>query len=88
MSDQLVLERLERVEETLQRLVVQRTMKDWYTTDEVAQILDRAAYTVREWCRFGRIRAEKRRTGRGRSKEWIISKDELLRFQNEGLLEN
>jgi hypothetical protein len=81
-----VEERLERIEQLLATLVEQRTVKDWYTTAEVCRILGRTEYTVREWCRLGRVRAEKRPCGRGRSREWMLSHDELLRIQNEGLL--
>lgn len=82
----LLLERLERIEAALESLVRQRTVKDYYSVDEFAAIVGRAAFTAREWCRHGRINAEKRRTGRGRSFEWVISHAELLRFQREGLL--
>ncbi len=41
---------------------------------------------MREWFRLGRIRAEKRPCGRGRSQEWMINHDELTRIRNEGLL--
>jgi hypothetical protein len=51
-----------------------------------AQILGRAEFTVREWCRLGRVWASKRQCGRGNAKEWIISHEELTRIQNEGLL--
>jgi hypothetical protein len=37
-----VLERLERVEAMLADLLCRRAVKDWYSTDEVAQILGRA----------------------------------------------
>lgn len=60
--------------------------KDWYTVREVAEILERSEFTVREWCRLGRVFASKRACGRGNSKEWIISDEELRRIQNEGLL--
>jgi hypothetical protein len=81
-----VLERLDRIETLLEQLVSQRSVKDWYTTAEVAQILGRAEFTVREWCRLGRVYASKRDCGRGRAKEWIISHEELTRLRNEGLL--
>ena len=51
-------------------LVSQRTIKDWYSPDEVAKILGKQPYTVREWCRYMRINARKRPTGRGDAKEW------------------
>jgi transposase len=83
--DSDILQRLERIEAALQTLVAQRTVKEYYTTAEVASILGKAEFTVREWCRLGRVAAEKRRCGRGRTKEWIISHEELVRIQNEGL---
>jgi hypothetical protein len=83
---QMLFERLDRIETLLERLVQQRTVKDWYTIAEAAEILGKADFTVREWCRLGRIHAQKRPCGRGRSREWMISHAELLRIQNEGLL--
>lgn len=67
-------------------LVNQRQIRDYYTTEQAAEVLGRAHWTVREWCRMGRINAEKHRNGRGRSKDWVISHAELLRIQKEGLL--
>lgn len=81
-----LLSRLIRVEATIQSLAAQQPAKEWYSTDEVARILGRAPFTVREWCRNGRIRASKRDCGRGSGKEWIIDQQELRRIQNEGLL--
>jgi hypothetical protein len=60
--------------------------KDWYSVKEVSEILGKAEFTVREWCRLGRVNAAKRDCGRGNSQEWIVSLDELKRIQNEGLL--
>jgi hypothetical protein len=79
-------ERLDRIESLLSTLVGRQTVKDWYTTAEVGKIFDKSEYTVREWCREGRVRGEKRPVGRGRSKEWIISHAELTRLRNHGLL--
>jgi Helix-turn-helix domain len=81
-----VVERLDRIEATLTLLVQQRTVKDWYSTEEVAHLVGRAEFTVREWCRLGRIRAEKKSSGRGLHPAWAISNQELQRFQKEGLL--
>ena len=81
-----VLERLARIEAALEALVSQQTIKDWYSTAEVAKLLGRAEYTVREWCRQGRIRAKKKPCGRGKGGEWLVSHDEFTRLRNEGLL--
>jgi len=81
-----VEERLERIERMLATLVEREAFKDSYSTAEVAKILNRAEYTVREWCRQGRIRARKKPCGRGKGGEWLVSHEELTRLRNEGLL--
>jgi hypothetical protein len=81
-----VLARLAQIESSIGMFVHQQPAKKFYTTAEVATILDRAEWTVREWCRLGRVHAEKRPCGRGTSQEWIVSREELERIQNEGLL--
>jgi hypothetical protein len=86
MSEEEMASRLDRIETLLSNLVEQERVKEFYTTGEVAKILGRAEFTVREWCRLHRILAEKRECGRGRSKEWMISHEELTRVRNEGLL--
>src|SRR4051812_45647715 len=53
-----LLNRLGKVEALLGQLVQARTVKDWYTTVEVAEMLSKDSYTVREWARLGRIRAK------------------------------
>jgi predicted trehalose synthase len=63
-----------------------KTVKESYTTAEAAAILGKRPYTVREWCRLGRIHATKAMCGRGGEVEWRISHEELERFRNEGLL--
>jgi transposase len=79
-------ERLDKIEELLAALLQKESAKDWYSTAEVARILGRSEFTVREWARLGRVRAEKRFSGRGPHTAWVISHAELLRFQREGLL--
>jgi hypothetical protein len=79
-------ERLGRVEAVLDLLARQRTAKELYTTAEAARILGKAEFTVREWCRLGRVHARKRACGRGRTQEWVVSHGEVERVRNEGLL--
>ena len=66
-------------------VLVERQTKEWYSLDEFARIVQRAAFTCREWCRHGRIRAEKKNSGRGAYAAWAISHEELLRYQKDGL---
>ena len=83
-------ERLGRTESMVQEIhdIVkdQKPQKEWYTVAEMAVLLGKAEFTVREWCRLGRVHANKRECGRGNSQEWIVSQEELTRIQNEGLL--
>ena len=58
----------------------------WYSVEEVAGMLDRRPYTVREWCRNGQINAAKRAERRGCTALWSISAEEVERYKNEGLL--
>jgi hypothetical protein len=79
-------ERLERIESMLAVLVERQSAREWYSVEELARLLGKAEFTVREWCRHGRIHAEKRLSGRGAYPAWCISHQELLRYQREGLL--
>ncbi len=54
--------------------------KDYYAVNEVAELTNKAAWTIRNACREGRIKAEK-----GQSDEWRIPHDELRHIQNHGL---
>jgi hypothetical protein len=82
-----VLSRLDaRLAELRDLLLAQKAVKDWYTTAEVGELLGKAEFTVREWCRLGRINAAKRQSGRGKHPAWVVSHAELLRYQREGLL--
>jgi hypothetical protein len=86
MTDEELDGRLDRIERMLAVLVERQTVKDFYEIDEFAKLAGKAPFTVREWARLGRIRAEKRRSGRGASAAWVISHQEWLRYQREGLL--
>lgn len=79
-------ERLEKIESMLVMLVERQQVREWYSVEEFARIAGRAEFTCREWCRHGRIKAEKKESGRGAYASWAISHTELLRFQKEGLL--
>jgi hypothetical protein len=79
-------DRLDRIEQMLAVLVKRETIKDYYEIEEFARLVGKAAYTCREWARLGRIRAEKRQSGRGAHPAWLISHEELLRYRRDGLL--
>ena len=83
---QAIRSQLDRIEAELADLVRTRTVKDLYTVAEVARRLGKAEFTVRQWCRLGRVRAQKRACGRGPTQEWVIPHLELVRLENEGLL--
>ena len=79
-------ERLERMEAMLLVLVQRHQLRQWYSTGEFAKAAGKAEFTIREYCRLGRLRARKRQSGRGAHTSWSISHDELQRYQQEGLL--
>lgn len=82
-----VLGRLENIERMLARLLATRdVVQEYYSTSDVAQVLRKAEWTVREWCRLGRVNATKRVCGRGSAQEWMISHSELERIRSHGLL--
>jgi hypothetical protein len=57
--------------------------KEWYTTAEVADLLGKSDFTVREkWCNQGRIECEKHPD----SGKWRIPAHEMHRMQNGGAL--
>lgn len=81
-----VEDRLEKIEELLLVLVERQAVREWYTTHEFARTVGKAEFTIREYCRLGRLKAEKRISGRGAYPAWIVSHAELLRYQREGLV--
>jgi hypothetical protein len=86
LSTEDLVARLDRMESLLVILVERETAREWYSTEEFARIVGKAEFTCREWCRHGRIHAQKRASGRGPHPAWAISHAELLRYQREGLL--
>lgn len=79
-------DRLEKIEQLLTALVERETTREWYTTDQFAHLVGKAEFTVRTWCRTGRIKAKKQQSGRGAFAAWCVSHEELARYQREGLL--
>lgn len=78
-------ERLSRIEAMIV-VLVERERREWYSVEQFSRIVGRSDFTVREWCRLGRIQARKKVSGRGAHSSWAISHDELQRYQREGLL--
>ena len=70
----------------LGRLAEPKETREWYTVEEVAALLGKSPYCVREWCRLGRINATKRSERRGGAELWNISAAEVARWQDDGLL--
>jgi hypothetical protein len=81
-------ERLEKIESLLAVLVERQQVREWYTTLEFARMVGKAEFTIREYCRLGRLRAEKRQSGRGSYPQWVLSHTELERYRKHGLLSN
>ena len=87
MSDaQGIVQALHEMKEMLYVLIERQHVKEYYEVEEFARLTGRAPYTVREYCRNGRLRGEKKNSGRGKFLGWAISHAELVRFQREGLL--
>jgi hypothetical protein len=63
-----------------------KEVRECYTVEEVAALVSKTPYTVREWCRHGRINASKRSERRGGFELWSISAAEVARYKDEGLL--
>lgn len=79
-----ILLRLDQANARLERLERQQgqaVVREAYTVAQVAERLGLSAWTVRQACNTGRIRATKSRNGR----DWRIPHDELLRIEAEGV---
>jgi hypothetical protein len=79
-------EQLDKIEAMLATLVEREMVKDHYEIEEFARIVGRQPFTCREWARLGRINADKKNSGRGPHARWVVSHDEVLRYQRSGLL--
>lgn len=60
---------------------------DTLCVQHAAELLSRAPFTVRQWCRTGRIKAHRARSGRGPYAEWRIPMDSIRSYQKDGLLD-
>lgn len=83
---QQLVQQVAEMKASLALLLKQQTVREFYTVKQVAEMLGKKEYTVREWCRLGRLAAKKLPGGRGNEGEWRIPHEELERYQNEGLL--
>jgi len=82
--EERIEERLGKIENLLVSLIEREQVREWYSVEQFAQLVGRAEFTVREWCRHGRIKAQKKGSGRGAYPSWAISHAELQRFQRDG----
>ena len=80
VADRLV--GLERMTTEIRELLVgQRQEKEWYSTRELAEIMGKSDYTIREhWCNDGRIECEKDPT----TGKWRIPGHEVRRLTAGG----
>ena len=79
-------DRLDRIEILLQKFLDREMVKDFYPIDEFARLVGKAEFTCREWCRLGRIKAQKRQSGRGAHAAWVVPHAEIQRYRQHGLL--
>lgn len=86
MTAELLQRRLDRLTLLVESLARQQTIKPWYSVGEFAKLVHKSDYTVRQWCNLGRIHATKSQGRCGPEHEWVISHEELLRYQQHRLL--
>ncbi len=80
-------QQLEEIRSLLIALVERQQVKDFYEVEEFARLVGKAPFTVREWCRLGRLPGvRKKNSGRGAFPSWVIPHTTLLYYQREGLL--
>lgn len=77
MTNEEVIQRLQRIESMLESLQATRTEKEFYSTGEVTERLGLSKWYVRRMCATGKILAEKHlQNGR-----FYVSADELRRLE-------
>lgn len=75
--------RLAVMETKIDEIREQPGSKEWYTTSELAKLLNKSQFTVQErWCNEGRIECEKD----GENGKWRIPGDEVRRLLAGGSL--
>jgi exonuclease VII large subunit len=78
-----ILEEIRQIkEQNVEILRLMRGARDrrWHNLQDAGERLDRAAWTLRQLCSHGRIRANK-----GEDGQWRISADELARLEEDGV---
>jgi hypothetical protein len=76
-------QRLDKIEAILAQLVPGKHEKEWHTTSELAEALNKSLFTVTErYCNSGRIECEKD----PESDKWRIPAREFRRLVNGGVL--
>jgi hypothetical protein len=86
LVEQTIEERLANIESRLDQLLDGKQQRESYSVEQFAERVGLDPWTIREYCRHGRILASKKGSGRGRYRAWAISHVELRRYENEGLL--
>jgi excisionase family DNA binding protein len=59
---------------------------DLYTPAEAARLLRRSTWTIREWCRTGKVRALRTGFTRGKAHEWAIPAAEVEKLLAIGVV--
>jgi len=74
-----------RLEGLLRSLVEKEPTQAFYSVKDVSRIVGKSEYQVRAWLKTGRLLGEKRESGRGLAKEWMVSNGELELHKSMGL---
>ena len=78
-----ILEEIRQIKEQNSEILrLMRVARDrrWYNLQDAGERLGRAAWTLRQLCSHGKIRADK-----GEDGQWRIAADELARLEHEGV---